>query len=311
MTTLITGAGLVGTAFAARAIRRGEPVVFLDPAPRGDYIRRRLGDARAVLVQDDVRNLPGLLAAIREHKCETVLHTASLIGQKVASPIHNGYAINVGGAMNVAEAVRLGGVKRLVHISTFGAYDWRRIKTGPVSEDAPLGAGSAYSNSKAAQEMILEAYSRQFGFELMVIRPANVFGDGHFSAGSGGGQKIQDLVVAGLRGGRAQIPEEQTMDFVYLYEKDIGRAVDLAATVKLPEKTVFNVGYDFVTTFDELVATVKKVLPRLDVDIVPGKKPESRSVPLDVSRAATYLGWKPEFDMEAAFADYARALGTN
>lgn len=311
MTTLITGAGLVGTAFAARAAKRGEAVVFLDPAPRGDYIRRRLGEAKVALVQDDVRNLPGLITAIREHRCETVLHTASLIGQKVASPMHNGYAINVGGAMNVAEAVRLTGVKRVVHISTFGAYDWRRISTGPVNEEAPLGAGSAYSNSKVAQEMILEAYSKQFGFELMVIRPANVFGEGHFSAGSGGGQKVQDLVLAGMRGERARIPEEQTMDFVYLYEKDIGRAIDLAATVPLPEKTVFNVGYDFVTRFDDLVATVKKVLPRLEVDIVPGKKPESRSVPLDVSRAGQYLGWTPEFDMETAFADYARALGAN
>jgi UDP-glucose 4-epimerase len=311
MTTLITGAGLIGTAFARRAHARGEKVVFLDPAPRDDYIRRRLGDIPYTLVADDVRSLPGLIAAIRAHGADTVLHTASLIGQKAANPIHNGFAVNIGGATNVAEAVRLTDVKRLVHISTFGVYDWRRVEQGPVNEDAPRGAGAPYSNAKAAQELILEAYQKQCGFELIMLRPANVFGVGHFAAGSGGGRKVQDLVEAGLRGERARIAEEQTMSFVYVYGEDIGRAVDLAATVPLPEKTVFNVGYDFVTSFDDLVATVKTLLPKLEVEIVPGTPPASRSVPLDISRAATCLGWTPEFDMEAAFADYIREMTAN
>ena len=43
MTTLITGAGLVGTSFAQHAIRRGERVVFLDPIPHTDYVASQLG----------------------------------------------------------------------------------------------------------------------------------------------------------------------------------------------------------------------------------------------------------------------------
>ncbi len=308
MTTLITGAGLVGTSFAQNAVRRGEDVVFMDPLPRDDFIRAKLGNADFKVVQDDVRNLAGLVKAIADHKAETVLHTASLIGGRVGDPIHNGYAINVGGALNVAEAVQLTGVKRLVHISTFGVYDWRRIAEGPVTEDAPLGAGSPYSNSKAAQELILEAYALKYGFELIVLRPANAFGVGHFWAGSSGGQKVQDLVMSGITGNVARIPEEQTMAFVYVYAKDLGRAIDLAATVDMPEKTIFNIGYDYVTTFDELTATIAKVVPKLDVEIVPGTPPLSRNIPLDVSAAEKYLGWTPQFEMEAAFADYAADL---
>ena len=44
MTTLVTGAGLIGTAFAIEAAKRGEKVIFLDPLPRGDYLTARLGD---------------------------------------------------------------------------------------------------------------------------------------------------------------------------------------------------------------------------------------------------------------------------
>ena len=308
MTTLITGAGLIGTSFAQNAVKRGEDVVFMDPAPRDDFIRAKLGNADFKVVRDDVRNLPGLVAAITDHKADTLLHTASLIGGRVADPIHDGYAVNIGGVLNVAEAAHMTGIKRVVHLSTFGVYDWRRIAHGPVAEDAPRGAGSPYSNSKAAQELILEAYSLKYGFELIVLRPANVFGVGHFSAGSRGGEKVQDLVMSGITGNVARIAEEQTMAFVYVYSKDIGRAVDLAATVDMPEKTIFNIGYDYVTTFDELTATIKKVVPKLDVEIVPGTPPLSRTIPLDVSAAEKYLGWTPEFEMEAAFADYAAEL---
>ena len=286
MTTLITGAGLVGTSFAQSAVRRGEDVVFFDPQPREDFVRAKLGNADFKIIDDDVRNLPGLVAAMGESKPDTVVHTASLIGGRVGNPMHNGYAVNVGGALNVAEAVQLTGVRRLVHLSTFGVYDWRRITEGPVAEDAPRGQGTPYSNSKVAQELIMEAYAIKYGFELIMLRPANVFGVGHFWSGSGGGQKVQDLVTAGIT----------------------GRALDLATTVDLPDKTVFNIGYDTVTTFDELVAVVRKVLPALEVEITPGTPPLSRTIALDVSAARDHLGWEPEYAMEEAFADYAADL---
>ena len=54
MTTLITGAGLVGTSFAQCAVRRGEDVVFVDPQPREDYVRAKLGSADFKIIADDV-----------------------------------------------------------------------------------------------------------------------------------------------------------------------------------------------------------------------------------------------------------------
>jgi len=308
MTTLITGAGLVGTSFAQYAVRRGETPVFMDPYPRQDFIAAKLGNAEFVQIVDDVRSLPALLKAIQDHEVDTIVHSASLIGKRVGDPIHNGYAINVGGTLNVAEAARLTGLRRVVHISTFGVYDWRRIDAGPVKEDAPRGAGSAYSNSKACQELMLEAYQADAGFELLMLRLGNVFGVGHFWGGSGGGQKVQDLVLAGITGKPARIPEEQTMDFVYLYAADTGRAIDIAATIAAPKEKIFNIAYPFVTSFDELVAAIRSQLPDLRVEIVPGTKPVNRAVPLDVTRAERVLGWTPEFDMEAAFADYIAAL---
>ena len=311
MTTLITGAGLIGTAYAKEAAKRGEKTIFLDPIQRRDYLEIRLGDIDYEFINHDVRSVPALIDAIKTHKPDTLLHTAGLIGKRVADPIHAGYDLNILGMMAVVEAIRLTGVKRLVQLSTFGVYDWRvSDKEGIISETFPLGSGSAYSNSKAAQELIVEAYRIQCGFEAVVLRPGNVFGMGHFWGGSGGGEKIHSLVEAGVRGTRAIIPEEQTMAFEYIYADDMGRAVDLAATKEgLPVGATYNLSWGRAITFDELVSAVKTSLPNLDLEIKPGAKPESRMTPLDISRARDELGWEPAFTLEEALAAYANDLG--
>lgn len=303
-TTLVTGAGLVGTSFGQCALKRGESLVFFDPQPRQDFLQMKLGKGNFQVVQKDVRDLPALIEAIKTHKAETVVHTAGLIGPRVAESLYTGFQINVVGTMNVAEAVRLTGVKRLVHISTFGVYDWRHPAPEPINEDFYRGSGVPYGNSKVAKELLLEAYQRMHKFELMVIRPANVYGLGHFWSGSGGGEKIQALLVSGLKGEAAKIPEEQTMAFEYIYCKDIGRAVDLAATVPVPEKNIFNIAEGKVTQFQEIVDIAKKLLPKCSVEIVPGTPPVSRTQYLDISRAKKYLRWEPQYTMEQGFKDY-------
>lgn len=308
MTTLITGAGLVGTSYAQCAVRRGEKIVFVDPIPREDYIRSQMGNADFSYVSEDVRSLPGMVSTIEKHDVDCIVHTASVIGKRVGDPIHFGYDLNVGGTITTANAARLTGVKRVVHISTFGVYNWRKITEGPVQEDNFLGMGTAYSNSKVSQEMIWEAYAADAGFDLCMLRLANAFGVGHFWGGSGGGQKVQDLVMAGITGETAKIPEEQTMDFAYVYAKDVGRAIDIAMTADLPEEKAFNIGYDVVHSFDDLVGGIRKHLPDLKVDIVPGTPPINRALPLDCSRAKELLGWAPEFSFDDAFADYIADL---
>ncbi len=308
MTTLITGVGLVGTSFAANAIKRGEKLVFVDSEPRADYLREKLGDADVVILRQDIRDLPALVQAMRDHHVDTVVHTAGLIGGRVANPLYTGLQINIGGTMNVAEAVRLSDVKRLVHISTFGVYDRSYEGDDPITEAFPRGGTAAYSASKVANELLVNVYSRQYGFELMVLRPANVYGVGHFWGGSGGGETVQAVIKAGITGEKLALPAAR--DFEYVYAKDVGRAVDLAATVDYPEQTAFNVGNGRVTTFAELVEAAKTALPKLDIEILPpaAGAPVIKQ-PMDLSASKKYLGWEPGFTLEAGFADYAGELG--
>jgi UDP-glucose 4-epimerase len=306
--TLITGLGLVGTSYAQHAIKRGETVVFYDIAPRRDFLAHKLGGAEVVVVQRDVRDLPALIETIQRHKCETVIHTAGLIGGKVANPIYSGLQINIMGTVNVAEAVRLTGVRRLVHISTFGIYDRRKGEPNPIDEDFRRGPGEAYGNSKVAKELILDAYQRLFGFELIVLRLANVYGVGHFAGGSGGGQMVQTMLQTGIRGGVAKIPQESARDFEYVYYKDLGRALEKAATTPLQEPATVNIGTGVVVKFDELVALAEKLLPKLQVEILPGQRSRSAKQPMVIEKARQILGWTPEYDIEAGLKDYIEEL---
>ena len=159
MTTFITGLGLVGTSYAQLALKRGESVIFYDIAPRADFLAAKLGTAKVTVVQGDVRDLPALIENIRKYQADTVIHTAGLIGGKVAQPVYTGMQINVMGTINVAEAVRLAGVKRLVLISTLGVYDRRLEKSTAIDESFPRGPGEAYGNSKTAKELMVDAFT--------------------------------------------------------------------------------------------------------------------------------------------------------
>lgn len=310
MTALITGAGLVGTAFAQKALARGEDVVFFDPEPRADFIRLKLGGSNVPLVRGDIRSLPDLIAAIQNCKATTVVHTAGIIGGKVEEMMYAALQINVQGTINVAEAVRLTGVRRLVHVSTFGVYDMRRDVPKVMAEDFHRGAGRAYGNSKVAKELLLEAYRAKYGFELVGVRPANVIGNGHFWSGSGGGGKVHEMVLAGLDHRPARIPANQMMANEYIYSKDIGGILDAAATAPQPDQLWFNAGTGVLTGHDEMVATFRKFFPDFTCEVLPGKTGSSRDSVLDISAARQKLGWAPQYDLESALADYIEEVRT-
>jgi len=307
LATLITGAGLIGTAFAKVAVERGETPIFLDSQRRESFVRLQLGrDASYELVEADVRDLPALVQIMRTRSVDVVVHTAGLIGKRVAESLYSAFQVNVQGSTNVAEAVRQAEVRRLVHVSSFGVYDRRRTADAPVTESFARGNGGAYSNLNVAKEVILEAYARRFGFELVVLRPACVFGLGHFWSGSGGGKKIQDLVIGGLTGEQVRIRSEDAATNEYIYAKDLGRAIDRAAVVTLPRQSFINVGSGGLTTVGALIGAAKELMPGLEVVIESGDATQGKTAHLDISAAKRLLGWDPAYSLKAALADYVR-----
>ena len=110
MNILITGAGLIGCHGAKRLLAKGHQVVLYDVAPDSGYIQAVVGNEKGLAVETaDLRDLPALFAVLRKYAIDTVVHTAGLIGKKVAEHPFTGFTVNVQGSVHVAEAVRVTG----------------------------------------------------------------------------------------------------------------------------------------------------------------------------------------------------------
>src|SRR5688572_24411688 len=198
MRVFITAAGMIGCHTARELLDRGDEVTFFDLAPRPDYIARVV-KAEVPVVRGDVRELPGVIEAVQAFKPDVIVHTAGLIAGVAQQLPYRGFEINVMGTVNVAEAARLTGVRRLVHASTLGVVDRAAPQTAPITEDFQLGGNdSVYGTSKVACEQVLRAYARHYGLELALLRFAGVYGYGHFAGGSGVGIATFDLVKSAI-----------------------------------------------------------------------------------------------------------------
>lgn len=69
-----------------------------------------------------------------------------------------------------------------------------------------------------------------------------------------------------------------------------------------------NIGTGVVTTFDDLVTLAKRLLPKLEVEVVPGERLRSARQPMVIDKAREVLGWVPEYDIEGGFQDYIGEL---
>ena len=68
----------------------------------------------------------------------------------------------------------------------------------------------------------------------MVIRPASVYGPGHYRGGSGGGKNMAELARQCLGNGPIEIYEKRVGSNDFVYAKDVGRGVAQACTAKVP-----------------------------------------------------------------------------
>jgi UDP-glucose 4-epimerase len=311
MNVLITGAGLIGCNGAKRLLAQGHRVVLYDILPDSGYIKAIVGKGEDLAVETaDLRDLPALFAVLRKYNIDTVVHTAGLIGKKVAEHPYTGFTVNVQGSVHVAEAMRVLKLKRLIFLSSFGVYSSKVAAKEPVTEDFPLDGGGLYGATKVANEHLLGAIADLAGFELIVLRPAGVFGQGHYRGGSTVGIVMNDLVAGAARGKVVRIKESLLGTNEYVYVKDVAQAIEKACTVTSVTSRAFNVGTGVLHSAQEIVQKISQLIPGARLELTPlepGEAVKCRQQPLDLSRARSELGYEPEYSMEAAIADYSKA----
>lgn len=309
MKVLITGAGMVGCYTAAQLVARGDVVTILDLRPDRAYVERVAGaSVRTRTV--DVRELPDLVAAVRDASPDVVLHTVALLsGVAQASP-YRGFQVNVVGTINVVEAVRLAGVRRLVHSSTLGVHRLEWPQDAPLTEEFPIGGATRiYPATKVAVEALLPAFSSAYGFELVMLRYPSLYGYGLYAGGSGMGLAVSALAQAALDGRPGTIAAGLGETDEIGYVKDVAKGVAAAIHAEKLAHSVYHLGSGAVSTSSDVIAAFAKIVPGFTAArSEPAKDAAVRRQPMDFSRARADLGYEPFYDLVAGLTDYLAEL---
>ena len=292
MNILITGAGLIGSHCARQAVDAGNKIVLFDLSPNRDYLQKVVGKDRADVVAADMRDLPALLSAMERYNVDTVVHTAGLIGSRVAENSYTGATNNILGTINVLEASRLRRVRRVVYVSTFGVYDRAKITDSVVRETHPIGGHNLYTVTKICSEHLVHSYAEQYKLDCIIVRPSGVFGRGHYVGGSTVGKVMRDLALNVIKGEPFTIDAKTYGPNEYVYGKDVGLALFLACQAQNPKQRIYNAGSGVVTGPEALAQTVRELAPQTEVKVdgcnrqlQATKAPRSISVPQKQSSA--------------------------
>ena len=300
MRVLITGAGLIGTHTAKELVDRGDEIMFFDFAPRPDYIRRVTGRDLTV-IRGDIRDLAALVDAFQQVRPECVIHLAASVGEANIDNVYAGFQVNLVATINVAEAARLTGVRRLVHASTQALY----VGEDPnelLGEDSPIDCRErVYNASKLGCEHVLRTYAAKHKLELALLRFAGVFG--YYSVAGGPGVAVQQAVWDAMAGKAVTLNVYESVDFIYA--KDLANGIALAVHTSPLAHQVFNLGSGTLTRVEDVEAALGKIFP--GVKMSRGKMTPARPR-MDITRARTELGFNPEYKLEAGMRDYVAQL---
>jgi dTDP-glucose 4,6-dehydratase len=176
---LVTGAGgFIGSHLVEALVAAGKQVrAFVRYNGRSDAgllgdLPRETRDAVEIIF-GDLRDGHAIFDAARG--VDTIYHLGALIAIPY-SYVHPRETIetNVIGTLNVLEAAREHGVRRVVHTSTSEVYGTARFV--PITEEHPLQGQSPYSASKIGADKIVESFHLSFGLPVVTIRPFNTYG---------------------------------------------------------------------------------------------------------------------------------------
>jgi UDP-glucose 4-epimerase len=302
MRTLVTGAaGFIGSTLVDRLLTDGHTVVGVDDLSSGrseNVVAAERHDdfefAKADIVSAD---LIGLLADTRP---EVIFHLAAQISVRhsVDDPQFDA-AVNVVGTVRLAEAARRAGVRKIVHTSSGGSI-YGTPPSYPTTEEVPTDPTSPYAASKVAGEVYLNTFRNLYGLECSHVAPANVYGPRQDPHGEAGVVAIFSQAL--LAGRPTKIFGDGTDTRDYVFVDDVVDAFVKAAG-EAGGGQRFNIGTGVETSVRQLHTAIASALGAPDEpEFHPPRLGDLKRSCLDISRAESVLGWRPNVKLDDGVA---------
>ncbi|MBV9893704.1 MAG: NAD(P)-dependent oxidoreductase [Chloroflexi bacterium] len=309
-TLLIGGMGFIGLHTARSFLDAGQDVVVTYHQNRRepDFLQPFLG-VRPHTKKIDVLDEHRVNEVIQKHQPEGVVYLAvpALAG---VSPAEE-FKTNTGGYLNVLEACRAAGVRRLSVTSSLAVYNsvkerpWREDMTFPVTSNNPT---EAY---KKGLEILGLYFGQRTGLDVVMLRVAGIFGPMYHSMAN-----LPSRLAHAAAHGRA--PDFNGMRYGppkaddgsdACYVKDVGEGIRLVHMAATLQHKVYNVGNGRATRNAELVEAIREVVPEFECELPPGGDSDNRY--MDLSRTTAEVGYKPKIGVERGLAEYVAWLRTH
>lgn len=296
---LVTGGGgFIGSNLVRRLLGDGNSVTVLDNFLSG--YRSNLDPFPSVhIIEGDVRDKTAVELAMQD--VDVVFHLAASVGNKrsIDYPVVDA-EINVLGTLNVLEAARKEGVRKIVTSSSAGIFG--ELKTIPIKEDHPIEPDSPYGCTKLCEEKLCLSYAKLYDIEAVCLRYFNVYGPNQrFDAY---GNVIPIFVFRMLRNESLLIygDGDQTRDFVHV--DDVVQA-NIKAADSIGVNGAFNIASGTRVTINRLVEMIAKENGNSIKTEYGAERPgDVRHSLADISLANQRINYAPLVDLETGVKEY-------
>jgi len=298
---LVTGSeGFIGSHLTEALVRSGHQVrafvLYNSFNSKGwldhteDAVRKKMD-----VFMGDIRDPHGVRKAMEG--CDAVLHLAALIGIPYSYHSPDTYVeTNIKGTLNILQAARDLGIKRVIHTSTSEVYG--TALTVPIREDHPLQGQSPYSASKIGADQLALSFYRSFGLPVTILRPFNTYGPRQSA------RAVIPTIITQILVGRTEISLgslHPTRDLVYV-EDTVAGFVQALNAPKI-EGEVIQLGTGHEVSIGDLAETIARLMG-VKIKIC-GAQERVRPINSEVERliadpikAKKLLKWSPQHQGE-------------
>jgi len=318
MAYLVTGAmGYIGSRVARDLLRAGHKVVGFDRATDSPEARGVLGDDfdRLVRVQGDIGDTMQVFRAVHENEAEVIVHNAFSMdtadyrppkgGAQAAATVRmvgevdlaHALRVNSGGMLNILEAARTFGVRRVVYTSAFAALGSRiaQFHAEPITDDAVFQPDSMYGATKILNEVMASIYADRFGVDSIGFRIARTFGYSNpampFTAFN------RDVALD-----RPVAFNDPNYINSYIYVEDCAAAHAYACDAPPQTRKVFNLREGEYSN-QQLFDAIKRVKPNAEIRWDPSVNDGVPTPRILANAVRDELGWRPRYTLESALRE--------
>ena len=303
-TVLITGAdGFIGSHLTEALVREGYTVralVLYNSFNSRGWLDHCAEDVKGKfeVFAGDIRDPHGVKKAMQG--CVAVMHLAALIAIPYSYHSPDSYVdTNVKGTLNVLQAARELGVKRVIHTSTSEVYGTARFV--PITEEHPLQGQSPYSATKIAADQLAYSFFASFGVPVVIARPFNTYGPRQSA------RAVIPTIITQIANGHRQIKLGSvlpTRDFSYVADTVAGFIAALESDGAIGE--VINLGSNFEISVGETAHAIAESMGSV-IEIITDEqrlRPENSEVGrlfASNTKARELLGWLPKYGGREGF----------